>query len=86
MRPDVNSRFVPLASLTDLDLVRFGRELVLLVCTVAEGHHGGPPAPAPGLNHLPLNNNEVRPVLGRSYHNIRRAHTITSLPIIVLGS
>jgi len=65
--------------------VRFGHEPVFLVRTIAERRQRGPAASAPGLHDLPLDNNEVRPVLSRFYHNIRHTHTVTSLPIIVLG-
>src|SRR3989442_3000326 len=65
-------------------LLFFCCEPVFLVRAAAERHQGAPAASAPGLNNLPINDNEVRPVLGRSNHNIRHTHTITSLHIIVL--
>jgi hypothetical protein len=34
-----------------------------LVCSVAEGHEGGYAAPAPGLNNLPVHNDQVWTVL-----------------------
>ena len=60
-------------------------ESVFLVCAVAEGHEGGSAAPAPGLDNLPVDYDQVGTVLGRTYYNVRHTHTITSLPIIVLG-
>jgi hypothetical protein len=65
--------------------VCFCCESVFLVRSVAERHEGGFAAPAPGLNDLPIDNDEVRPVLSRFYHNIGHTHTITSLLFIHLG-
>src|SRR6267378_8019900 len=45
--------------LSKLDLVCFCCKSVFLVCSVAEGHEGGSAAPAPGLNNLPIDDDQV---------------------------
>jgi hypothetical protein len=62
-RLDLNRRGLPMASLKDLDLMCFGQEPVLLVCTVAKRHQRGPAAPAPGLNNFPVDDDKVGTIL-----------------------
>ena len=50
-------------SLVYVDFVRFCCESVFLVCAVAERHEGGSAAPAPGLDNLPVDYDQVGTVL-----------------------
>ncbi len=59
---EVKEIFSPL-SLADFDFVCFGCEIVLVVSAIAEWHEGGPAAPAPRLNNLPVDYDQVGTVL-----------------------